>query len=110
VLLPKNQVKLLLNLVVIAITAVPRGGRIAVTATGEGSDTRFVIEAAGVAARIPAEVEALVAGAPPAALDAHAIQPFFTGCVARACAMSVAMAAEDGRVTITAAQQATAPA
>ena len=105
-LLPKNQVKLLLNLILIAISAIPRGGRIDVTATasGEGADTRFVIAASGTAARIPNDVERLVAGDLENPLDAHGIQPFFTGTVARACAMRVTMASEDGKVTITAEQ------
>ena len=39
-LFPKNRVKLLLNLVVIATNAVPRGGSLAVTVTGQRSSRR----------------------------------------------------------------------
>ena len=38
-LLPKNKVKLLLNLVLVAATTIPRGGEIKVTAEGEGDAT-----------------------------------------------------------------------
>jgi histidine phosphotransferase ChpT len=100
-LLPKNQVKLLLNLVLIALTAVPRGGKVTVTVTDEDAP-RFSLVAAGTAARIPGEAPALISGEVEGALDAHVIQPFFTGRVARAAGMAVAMAAEGDQVTITA--------
>lgn len=90
VLLPKNQVKLLLNLVTIATTTIPRGGRVVVTVTGSGEDTRFHLHCAGTNARVPANVVELIAGeAPEDRVDAHVIQPFYTGLVARAAGMSV---------------------
>src|ERR687898_3570783 len=46
-LLPKNKVKLLLNLVVIATNAVPRGGTIDVAVTGEGEATQFTLTSKG---------------------------------------------------------------
>ena len=52
-LLPKNRVKLLLNLVVIAAQGIPRGGTIDVTVEGDEQASRFVIKAQGKAARIP---------------------------------------------------------
>lgn len=89
-LLPKNKVKLLLNLVLVAGTTVPRGGEIKVTSTGEGEATEFVLEAAGPNARVPANVVQLISGqAPENRVDAHVIQPFYTGLVARAANMSV---------------------
>ncbi|MEG9505278.1 MAG: histidine phosphotransferase family protein, partial [Methylorubrum extorquens] len=42
-LFPKNKVKLLLNLVVIASSAIPRGGLIDVAVTGGGDAPRFVL-------------------------------------------------------------------
>src|SRR5262245_9519050 len=41
VLLAKNRVKLLLNMLLIAGQAIPRGGRITVDAVGEGATTGF---------------------------------------------------------------------
>lgn len=103
-LLPKNRVKLLLNLVVLATAAIPRGGSIAVTLEGGEEETAFTLVAKGLNARIPTGAEALVAGTPATdAVDAHAIQPYYTGLVARAAAMTVTFAILDDTVTIRAA-------
>ena len=100
-LFPKNKVKLLLNLVVIAVTAIPRGGAIDVTVTGEGEAPVFVLVAKGAYARIPPHVEALIAGEPESGtVDAHAIQPFYAGLVARAAEMGVRFSIEGDTVTI----------
>jgi histidine phosphotransferase ChpT len=102
-LLPKGRVKLLLNLVVVAITTIPRGGTVRVFGVGEGEDTGFRLEAQGQAARIPPDLEALLAGeAPHGRIDAHVIQPFYTGLVGRDAGMRIAMSIEGDQVSITA--------
>jgi histidine phosphotransferase ChpT len=109
-LLPKNQVKLLLNLLIISTGAIPRGGQLALNATIEGEQGRFVVIAKGPHARIPAHVEALLAGAPETGVvDAHAIQPFYTGMIARAAGMHVHMAIDGETVTLV-AEKTEAPA
>ena len=106
-LLPKNQVKLVLNLLVIAAQAVPRGGKLVSRATVEGEQGSFEITATGSHARIPAHVEELLAGeAPGSAIDAHAVQPVYTGMVARAAGMTISVAIEGETVTIKAAKAA----
>lgn len=91
-LLPKNKVKLLLNLVLVASTTIPRGGEIRVSSSGEGEATEFVLEAVGPNARVPANVVQLMSGrAPENRVDAHVIQPFYAGLVARAANMTVAI-------------------
>ena len=57
-LLPKNRVKLLLNLVMLAINAVPRGGAVQVTVTGDADSCEFVLRSKGLNARIPPHAEA----------------------------------------------------
>eukprot|EP01037_Dinobryon_pediforme_P045079 gene45079-57330_t len=57
VLMPKNKVKLLLNLVLIATHAVPRGGSIHVTVTGAAASPTFSLVCTGMNARIPNHVE-----------------------------------------------------
>ncbi len=53
------------------------------------------IEAKGPNARFAKGAAALIAGEPEnGAVDAHTIQPFFAGVVARSCGMSVALEAE----------------
>lgn len=103
-LMPKNKVKLLLNLVMIATSAIPRGGAIAVRVSPDPERPEFTLAAKGPNARIPAHVEALIAGAPESGtVDAHAIQPFYTGMIARAAGMEVSFAIEGDEVTIRAA-------
>ena len=105
-LLPKNKVKLLLNLIVIATHAIPRGGVIDVAVTGvvpmgDTAGAEFVLKAKGQNARVPAHVEELLAGAPESGtVDAHAIQAYYAGMVARAAAMQVALSIEGDEVTI----------
>jgi histidine phosphotransferase ChpT len=103
VLLAKNRVKLLLNMLLLAAQAIPRGGQLTVDPVGEGDTIGFRITAAGHNARVPAAVPALLAGQPPDhAVDAHAIQPFYTGLLGRGCGLAVAMASEGDAVVVTA--------
>lgn len=106
-LLPKNQVKLVLNLLMLATHAIPRGGKIDAKATLDGEQGRFVITCAGQNARIPHGAQELIAGrSETGVIDAHAVQPFYTGMIARAAGMDVTFVIEDGVVTITSAKSA----
>ena len=90
VLLPKNKVKLMLNLCLIAGAAIPRGGVIMVTVEGEDAATRISVSATGTYARLSHGVPALLAGRPETdSVDAHGIQAYYTGLVARACGMDL---------------------
>jgi histidine phosphotransferase ChpT len=105
-LLPKNRVKLLLNMLVVAGGTIPRGGTLAIEPVGEGETMGFRITATGLNARIPAHVTGLLDGnSESGTVDAHAIQPFYTGLLARACGMSVALAPE-GETVVVATKQA----
>ncbi len=102
-LLPKNKVKLLLNLVVIATNAVPRGGTIDVTVTGADETAEFVLISKGAHARVPPHVEELLAGSPDSGtVDAHGIQAYYAGLVARAAAMAVSFSLDGDAVKIVA--------
>jgi len=106
-LMPKNKVKLLLNLLILATSAIPRGGAIAVTVTGEADTASFTLRSKGPNARIPAHVESLLAASPEnGTVDAHGVQPYYAGMVARAAGMDVRFAIEGDEVTITAASAA----
>jgi histidine phosphotransferase ChpT len=103
VLLPKNRVKLLLNLLLLGGGTIPRGGNLAIEPIGEGDTMGFRVTASGLNARIPQAVPGLVAGETGGnPVDAHAIQPFFTGLLARTCGMSVTLAPEGGAIVLTA--------
>src|SRR3984893_9917950 len=85
-LLPKNRVKLLLNMLIVAGQAIPRGGTLVLDPVGTGETTTFRITAAGLNARVPQAVPGLLAGGSTGdTIDAHAIQPYYTGLLARAC-------------------------
>jgi histidine phosphotransferase ChpT len=100
-LLPKNRVKLLLNMLIIASQTIPRGGTLTVDPSGEGEAMGFRITAAGVNARIPQAVPSLLEGnSENGSVDAHAIQPFYTGLLARSCGIAVGLAAEGETIII----------
>ena len=100
-LLPKNRVKLLLNMLVIATQTIPRGGTLTIDAIGAGETMGFKITAAGLNARIPQAVPALLEGSSEnGTVDAHAVQPFYTGLLARACGLSVGLAAEGDAIVV----------
>jgi histidine phosphotransferase ChpT len=102
-LLPKNRVKLLLNMLILAGHTIPRGGTLTVDALGEGDAISFRIRAAGLNARIPQALPGLVAGETLVqSIDAQAVQPFYTGLLARSCGLSVTLAAEGDAMVITA--------
>ena len=104
VLLPKNRVKLLLNMLLMAGHAIPRGGQMNVEPVGEGDAMGFKIVATGLNARVPQAVPGLLTGEPANghAVDAHAIQPFYAGMLARNCGLAVGFAIEGDAVVITA--------
>src|SRR5262249_3928807 len=102
-LLPKNRVKLLLNLLLLAGQTIPRGGTLKVDPLGEGQAMSFRITATGQNARIPQAVPGLLAGEPEAqTVDSHAIQPFYTGLFARRCGLGVTLAPEGEAIVVTA--------
>lgn len=102
-LLPKNRVKMLLNLLLLAGTTIPRGGVIRVIGRGEGDAMGFALVSTGPNARIPQGIEALVGGeVPEGGLDAHSVQPFYAGMLARDCGLAVSFARDGDTVTVSA--------
>ena len=63
VLLPKNRVKLLLNMMVIAQQTIPRGGVLTVDPIGEGEALGFRVAASGLNARMPQNIADLLSAA-----------------------------------------------
>ena len=103
VLMPKNRVKLLLNMLVVAGHAIPRGGVLTVEPVGAGESMTFRITASGLNARVPQSAPGLLAGeSAEQTIDAHAIQPFFTGLLARSCGLAVTIVAAGDAVVIAA--------
>jgi len=107
VLMAKNRVKLLLNLILLAIAAVPRGGRVSVIVDGEADRPRFLLRSTGPNARIPAACDKLVPGdIAGVTIDAQAVQGYYAGALARACGMSVTAVVDGDDVVVTAVSEA----
>jgi histidine phosphotransferase ChpT len=101
VLLSKNRVKLLLNLLIISGQTIPRGGTLTVDPIGEGESMSFRVSATGLNARIPQAVPGLLAGTSESgSVDAHAVQPFYAGLLARACGLKVDLRAEGDAIIV----------
>jgi histidine phosphotransferase ChpT len=97
-LVAKNRVKLLLNMLLVAGGAIPRGGTLRAEATGDG----YQVIARGLNARLaPATVD-LLAGNPAETVNAHAIQPIYTGILAHDCGLAVSARLEGDSVVVTA--------
>lgn len=101
-LLPKNQVKLLLNMILIANQCVPRGGSITVQNAGESDAPEFLLVANGLNPRIPLGMQDILSGQEPERIDAHSVQPIYTVLLARECAMKLAIDKEEDTVKLTA--------
>lgn len=102
VLLPKNRVKLLLNMLMIAQQTIPRGGVLVVDPIGEGEEIGFRVAASGFNARMPQNIADLLSSGTIAAVDAHAVQPYYTRLLAQACKLNVILAPEGDTVVVTA--------
>jgi histidine phosphotransferase ChpT len=99
--MPKNNVKLILNLCLIAATAIPRGGVIEVALSGDGETARITVAAKSTNAKLAGHVPLLLAGTPdhPPA-GPQDIQAYYAGLVAKAANMKLTVTAEADRVTI----------
>ncbi|MBC8013127.1 MAG: histidine phosphotransferase [Methyloceanibacter sp.] len=103
VTLPKNKVKLLLNLVALGAVALPRGGTVDVEIAGTPPDVSFIVRAKGDRARLTDEVKGLLTGGNGVVVDAHSIQPYYARRVAAAAGMTVTVEAREGEVEFKAA-------
>jgi histidine phosphotransferase ChpT len=102
-LLPKAEAKLLLNLLIIALNCVARGGTITVNADRDGNETVMRVVAEGDRAKLPAGVKEVIAeGAMPNPLDAHAVQPLYAALLAKEAKMAVTATQEENRVVFAA--------
>lgn len=102
-LLAKNRVKLLLNLALIAGSAIPRGGKLTVDAIGEGDNMGFRLTAEGPYAKVQHGVETLLTNGASDPIDAHAIQPHYTQLLAREAALKISLTSAPERIEIAAA-------
>jgi histidine phosphotransferase ChpT len=103
-LLIKNRVKLLLNLLLIAAAAIPRGGKLSVDPVGEGENMGFRLTAEGTNAKVQPAVEAGLTGTAAERIDAHGIQPHYTALLARVTGLKLSLSTTPEGVVLTASE------
>lgn len=115
ILLPKHKAKLLMNMLLIAATAVPRGGVVTAKVEGPAGSEVFTFTSKSDPEKrqktlMPAGAEGLLSGAPEGGVDARGIQPFYTGVLARMTDMELKIAVEGDTFTFSATPKAAAAA
>jgi histidine phosphotransferase ChpT len=101
-LLPKNKVKLLLNLILTGVAAIPRGGQILATIENAPDRLGLIVTASGKAARVPPKFRDMLGGSFSESLDAHAVQPLYTLMLAKAAEMTIAANINEENVMLSA--------
>ena len=103
-LLPKNKVKLLLNLILIANASIPRGGKLSVKLDDTETEPRFTLTTSGPMLRVPPKFLELHSGHQPEdPIDAHSVQPYYTLLLAREAGMTITIHATPEEIVLTAA-------
>ena len=97
-LVAKNRAKLLLNMLLVASGTIPRGG----TLTAEPMSEGYQVSARGLNARLGPATADLLAGSPAEPVNAHAIQPVYTGILARDCGLAITARIQADMVVVTA--------
>ena len=101
-LLPKNIVKLVLNLCLIGSASIPRGGVLTVDLDGEGDAPTIRIQARGTNAKLPPAAARFFSGETVETIDAHSIQHYYAALLAEQCGMAVATETGPDFVSLTA--------
>ena len=105
-LAPKNAVKLLLNLCLVAGSAAPRGGVVAVDMSGEDDSLAIRVSASGTNVRLSAAASSVLNGSEPPTIDGHSIQPYYATLLAKECGLRIRVDATASSVTLTASPPA----
>ena len=101
-LVPKNKVKFLLNLLLVALAAIPRGGNVSVELIDPNGELKLKVTAEGKNARVPAAFLALLNNEFEESVDAHSIQPIYTLKLANEAGLEVGATLDGERVVLTA--------
>ena len=85
---PKQQVKLVLNMLLMAMAAVPRGGTVSISAEGDA----FTARAQGDRAKVPEPIAQVLDGtAELGLLDARLVQPYYARLLAQSAGLKLTM-------------------
>ena len=101
----KSQARLLLNMIMIGVQAIPRGGKVTISQNiAAQGQSQLIVSATGPRARLDPAVERTLLGkAPEDGFDGRSIQPFYAGMMARELGGTVSGTINETIVTITAA-------
>ncbi len=98
---PKAEVKLVLNMLMLAMAGIPRGGVVTVTVEGRN----FIVSAKGERAKVPqAMADVLTGAAPIDSLDARMVQPYYAKLLAESAGLQLGMSLEPDDVVLVAAR------
>jgi histidine phosphotransferase ChpT len=98
---PKAEVKLVLNMLMLAMAGIPRGG--VVTVSVEGRD--FSVSAKGERAKVPqAMADVLTGVAPIDTLDARMVQPYYAKLLAESAGLHLGISLEPDDVVLVSAR------
>ena len=115
ILLPKHKAKLMMNMLLIAAMAVPRGGVVTAKVEGPAGAEVFTFTSKSDPEKrqktlMPSGAEGLLFGSPEGGVDARGIQPFYTGILARMTDMELKIAVEGDTFTFSATPKVAAVA
>jgi histidine phosphotransferase ChpT len=97
---PKQQVKLVLNMLLMAMAGIPRGGLVTVLVEGD----TFTARAQGDRAKVPETIAQVLDGSLElTSLDARLVQPYYAKQLARSAGLTLAMAMDGADVLVKAA-------
>jgi len=82
--LEKGRARVLLNVIMLAVQSIPRGGELTITLKSDDEKAHLNLRSEGPKSRLDAAVESTLSGRGPAdGFDGRTIQPFFTGMILR---------------------------
>jgi histidine phosphotransferase ChpT len=92
----KDRARILMNLIMLAVQAAPRGGKVTISRHGQGEGANFVLVSEGPKVRLDAAVAKALAGkAPDDGFDGRSIQPLYASLLTRDIGGAIAASADD---------------
>ena len=98
--LTKDKAKLLLNIVAIALTTLPRGGSIAAIIAGSKEKPSIELKCSGRGVRMPEALVNIISGATNQVLDTQSIQSYYANRLAKESNMNIKLSENEGIITI----------